>query len=281
MEGGDGRHVISMACTASSEGAVVDLDLLEQLLAGDNGWLEVATNASRSPNNYFASPPTFQPSDATTTTTALPPASASNSTMWIQSGTFRQRLDQALAYIRETQRDTDVLVQLWLPVKGNDGQLMLSTSGQPFSLDKSSESLRRFRDVSTHYTFSTDVASETSPLPVGLPGRVFIGKLPEWSPDVRYFSHHEYPRVSHAQSLDVHGTMGLPVFEHGNYACLGVMELIMTRQKLNFTSEINNICSALQAVNLRSTEVSSIPRAKVGTNINSRLLHHSFQFWFH
>ncbi|CAM0952861.1 unnamed protein product [Alopecurus aequalis] len=269
MEGGDaGRHSsISMARAASSsEGA--DLDLLEQLLSCENGWLEVATNASRLPNNYFAAPPTFQLSDATTTTTTAlppPPASANNNAMWIQSSTFRQRLDQALAYIRETQRDTDVLVQLWLPVKGNDGQLMLSTHGQPFSLDKSSESLRRFRDVSTHYTFSADVVSETSPLPVGLPGRVFIGKLPEWSPDVRYFSRHEYPRVGHAQDLDVHGTMGLPVFEQGNYACLGVMELIMTRQKLNFTSEINNICSALQAVNLRSTEVSSIPRAKLNS----------------
>ncbi|XP_014758418.1 protein NLP1 isoform X2 [Brachypodium distachyon] len=256
MEEGDAHPSISVARTASSEGAAVDFDLLEQLLSGDNAWLEVATNASRSPN-FFASPCTFL-SDATTTTTT--PASANNN-LWIQSSsTFRQRLDQALAYIEETQRDTDVLVQLWMPVKSNDGQLVLTTSGQPFTLDKSSESLKRFRDVSTHYQFSADVASESSP--VGLPGRVFIGKLPEWSPDVRYFTSYEYPRVNHAQDLDVHGTMGLPVFEKGNYSCLGVMELIMTRQKLNFTSEINNICSALQAVNLRSTEVSSIPRTK-------------------
>ncbi|GJM99442.1 hypothetical protein PR202_ga16538 [Eleusine coracana subsp. coracana] len=38
--------------------------------------------------------------------------------------------------------------------------------------------------------------------------------------------------------------------------------LIMTKQKLNFTPELNAICSALQAVNLRSTEVSNIPRIK-------------------
>jgi hypothetical protein len=263
MEDGRGAQPsVSMARTASSEGTAVDLDLLEQLLSGDNGWLEVATNASRSPS-YFASPSTFL-SDATTTTTA-PPASANN-TFWMQpSSTFRQRLNQALNHIKEMQSDTDVLVQLWLPVKGNDGQLVLTTSEQPFSLDKTSESLTRFRDVSTKYLFSADVASESSP--VGLPGRVFIGKLPEWSPDVRYFTRYEYPRVNDAQSLNVHGTMGLPVFEQGNYTCLGVMELIMTRQKLNFTSEINNICSALQAVNLRSTEVSSVPRTKVSSTI--------------
>jgi hypothetical protein len=246
MEDGRGdQPSISMARTLSSEGAAVDLDLLEQLLSGDNGWLEVATNASRSPN-YFASPSTFL-SDATTTTSA-PPANANNTFFRQSSSTFRQRLDQALTYIRQTQKDTDVLVQLWLPVKGNDGQLVLTTTDQPFNLDKSSDSLRRFRDISTRYTFSADVASETSPVPVGLPGRVFIGKLPEWSPDVRYFTRYEYPRVNDAQSLNVHGTMGLPVFEQGNYTCLGVMELIMTRQKLNFTSEINNICSALQVL---------------------------------
>jgi hypothetical protein len=40
--------------------------------------------------------------------------------------------------------------------------------------------------------------------------------------------------------------MGLPVFEKGSYNCLGVIELIMTRQKINFTSKLNTICSALQ-----------------------------------
>ncbi|KAM3259582.1 hypothetical protein ACQJBY_051075 [Aegilops geniculata] len=258
MEGGDAPPGISMGRAMSSEG---DLDLLEQLLSGDNAWLEVAPNTSRSPN-FFASPSTFL-SDATTTTTT--PASTNNA-LWIQSGssTVRQRLDQALAYIKEMQRDVGMLVQLWVPIKSGEGQLVLSTSGQPFTLDETSERLRQFREVSTRYQFSADVASESSP--IGLPGRVFIGKLPEWSPDVRYFTSYEYPRVNHAQYLDVHGTMGLPVFEKGSYSCLGVMELIMTRQKLNFTSEINNICSALQAVNLRSTEVSSIPRA---TKFNS------------
>ncbi|KAM3277423.1 hypothetical protein ACQJBY_045358 [Aegilops geniculata] len=258
MEGGDAPPGISMGRAMSSEG---DLDLLEQLLSGDNAWLEVAPNTSRSPN-FFASPSTFL-SDATTTTTM--PASTNNA-LWIQSGssTVRQRLDQALAYIKEMQRDVGMLVQLWVPIKSGEGQLVLSTSGQPFTLDETSERLRQFREVSTRYQFSADVASESSP--IGLPGRVFIGKLPEWSPDVRYFTSYEYPRVNHAQYLDVHGTMGLPVFEKGSYSCLGVMELIMTRQKLNFTSEINNICSALQAVNLRSTEVSNIPRA---TKFNS------------
>ncbi|TVU10308.1 hypothetical protein EJB05_43831 [Eragrostis curvula] len=256
--GGDPRPGVSLV-RSPSEG---DLDLLEQLLSGDNAWLEVA---SRSPNSLASSPPTaFFAADATATTVT---STAANAGWFLQAGgaspsSVRERFSQALSYIRETQSDGDVLVQLWVPVKGDDGQLVLTTSGQPFTLDHRSDSLIRFREVSTKYHFSADVTSGTTP---GLPGRVFIGRLPEWSPDVRYFTSYEYPRVNHAQYLDVHGTMGLPVFEKGSYSCLGVIELIMTKQKLNFTHELNAICSALQAVNLRSTEVSSIPRIKISS----------------
>ncbi|KAL6844905.1 hypothetical protein ACP4OV_025564 [Aristida adscensionis] len=266
MEGGDPQlPSFSLARTPSEGAPAVDLDLLEQLLSGDNAWFEVA---SRSPSSLASPPPAafFSADHVTTTATAGAAATpAANASWWVQTGgaspsSVRERFSQALSYIRETQRDGDVLVQLWVPVKGDDGRLVLTTSGQPFTLDHRSDSLIRFREVSTKFQFSADVGSPgTSP---GLPGRVFIGRLPEWSPDVRYFTSYEYPRVSHAQYLDVHGTMGLPVFEKGSYSCLGVIELIMTRQKLNFTSELNTICSALQAVNLRSTEVSSIPRRK-------------------
>jgi hypothetical protein len=233
--GGDPRPSVSSARTPS-EG---DLDLLEQLLSSDNAWLEVA---SRSPNSLAASPPStaFFAADATATT--------ANTGWLLQTGgtsspsSVRERFNQALFYIWKTQSDGDVLVQLWVPVKGQDGQLVLTTSGQPFTLDHRSDSLIRFREVSTKYHFSADVMSGTP----GLPGRVFIGRLPELSLDVKYFSSYEYPRVSHAQILDVHGTMGLPVFEKGSYSCLGVIELIMTKQKLNFTPELDAICSALQ-----------------------------------
>ncbi|CAN6205137.1 unnamed protein product [Urochloa humidicola] len=256
--GGDPQPSVSLqARTPSEGGAAVDLDLLEQLLSGDNGWFEVV---SRSPNSLAQPPPAAFFSSDVTATAATP---AGTGSWWIQTGgasptSVRERLSQALSYIRETQSDGDVLVQLWVPVNRGDGQLVLTTSGQPFTLDQRSDSLIRFREVSTKYQFSADVKSGDSP--PGLPGRVFIGRLPEWSPDIRYFTTYEYPRVRDAQYLDVHGTMGLPVFEKGSYNCLGVIELIMTRQKLNFTSELNTICSALQAVNLRSTEVSSVPR---------------------
>lgn len=246
-EGGDPQlPSISVARTTSEGAGAVDLDLLEQLLSGDNSWLEVV---SRSPNSVAFPPPSaFFSADATATTVTTAAAPAANASWWIQTGgaspsSVRERFSQALSYIRDTQSDGDVLVQLWVPVNRDDGKLVLTTSGQPFTLDHRSDSLIRFREVSTKYQFSADVNSGDTP---GLPGRVFIGRLPEWSPDIRYFTSYEYPRVRDAQYLDVHGTMGLPVFEKGSYNCLGVIELIMTRQKLNFTSELNTICSALQ-----------------------------------
>ncbi|ONM23292.1 NIN-like protein 1 [Zea mays] len=262
-EGGDPQlPSISVARTTSEGAGAVDLDLLEQLLSGDNGWLEVV---SRSPNSVAFPPPSaFFSADATATTVTTTAAPAANASWLIQTGgastpSVRERFSQALSYIRDTQSDGDVLVQLWVPVNRDDGKLVLTTSGQPFTLDHRSDSLIRFREVSTKYQFPADVRSGESP---GLPGRVFIGRLPEWSPDIRCFTSYEYARVTDAKYLDVHGTMGLPVFEKRSYSCLGVIELIMTKQKLNFTSELNTICSALQAVNLRSTEVSSIPRKK-------------------
>ncbi|KAL6844900.1 hypothetical protein ACP4OV_025559 [Aristida adscensionis] len=71
----------------------------------------------------------------------------------------------------------------------------------------------------------------------GLLGRVFVGRRPEWMLDL--------PRMN----------------PNDGDERWGVIELIVTRQ-IDVTSEINTICSALQAVILRSTEVSSIPRIK-------------------
>ncbi|GJM99439.1 hypothetical protein PR202_ga16535 [Eleusine coracana subsp. coracana] len=239
--GRDPQSSVPLLCTPS-EG---DLDrLLEQLLSVDNAWLE---EALRSPNSLVSTPTGLIATDATAATMAT--TSANTGCLLETSGashsSVRDRLNQVLSYIRETQSEGDVLVQLWVPVKGHDGQLVLTTSGQPFTLDHRSNNLIQFREVSTKYHFSADITSSGV---LGLLGRVFIGRLPEWSPDVRYYTSYEYP-------------MALPVFEKGSYTCLGVIELITTKQKL-FTAELNAICSALQAVNLRSTEVSNIPRIK-------------------
>ncbi|XP_024012438.1 protein NLP2 isoform X1 [Eutrema salsugineum] len=53
----------------------------------------------------------------------------------------------------------------------------------------------------------------------------------------------------------------LPVFERGSGTCLGVVEIVTTTQKMNYRPEVENICKALEAVNLRiSTNLKSPSR---------------------
>ncbi|XP_072962847.1 protein NLP1-like isoform X1 [Typha angustifolia] len=174
----------------------------------------------------------------------------------------RDRLIRALTYIKESQRDGDFLVQVWVPTRIGDRQV-LTTCGQPFSLDVNCERLVNYRSVSMSYHFSAD---ENSNEALGLPGRVFLGKVPEWTPDVRYFNSYEYPRINHAQRYDIRGTIALPIFEKDSRSCLGVLELIMTTQKINYSMELEKICNALQAVDFRSSGVLSIPHVRVSND---------------
>ncbi|KAH1065874.1 hypothetical protein J1N35_030861 [Gossypium stocksii] len=169
------------------------------------------------------------------------------------SSSVMQRLIGALNHIKDSAKETDVLVQLWLPVN-KGGRRILTTSEQPFSLDPNSQRLASYRNISVKYQFP---AEEDSKDMAGLPGRVFLSKVPEWTPDVRFFRSDEYHRVDHAQQHGVRGTFALPVFEQGNRTCLGVIEVVMTTEKIKIKPEMESVCKALEAVNLRSFTASS------------------------
>lgn len=154
---------------------------------------------------------------------------------------IKERMTQALRYFKEST-EQHVLVQVWAPVKSGD-RYVLTTSGQPFVLDPQSTGLLQYRTVSLMYMFSVDGESDGD---LGLPGRVFRQKLPEWTPNVQYYSSKEYPRLNHALHYNVRGTLALPVFEASGQSCVGVVELIMTAQKINYASEVDKVCKALE-----------------------------------
>ena len=159
------------------------------------------------------------------------------------SFSLREKLWGALGQMREAYRGCDALIQVWLPAESGDG-LVLTTSSEPFALDPNCERLINYRVVSTFFKFSAEGDSKTAP--TGLPGRVFLGKLPEWSPDVRLFSDEEYPRVGYARQCDVRGSLGVPIFNAGGQTCLGVIEVVMTIERMNYRSDCDQICGALQ-----------------------------------
>lgn len=163
---------------------------------------------------------------------------------------IKERMTQALRYFKEST-EQHVLAQIWAPVKKGD-RYVLTTSGQPFVLGLNSSGLHQYRMASVMYMFSVDGESNGG---LGLPGRVFQQKLPEWTPNVQYYSSKEYPRLDYALHYNVQGTLALPVFEPAGGSCVGVLELIMTSQKINYAPEVDKVCKALEAVNLKSSEI--------------------------
>lgn len=187
-----------------------------------------------------------------------------NTSLWIPPGldpnpttSVKNRLIQAFEHLKHHTRD-DFLIQIWVPVK-KEGQNVLSTDNQPFSLDPKSKSLECYRNASSNYQFA---AEEDSKEYFGLPGRVFVKKWPEWTPDVRLLRKEDFPRLDHAQQFDVRGSLALPVFERGSGACLGVVEIVTTGPDVDCRPEVDDVCKALEAVDLRSSEIFTPPKVK-------------------
>ncbi|CAN8274102.1 unnamed protein product [Cochlearia groenlandica] len=163
---------------------------------------------------------------------------------------IKERMTQALRYFKEST-EQNVLAQVWAPVRKN-GRDLLTTLGQPFILNPNGNGLNQYRMISLTYMFSVDSESDVE---LGLPGRVFRQKLPEWTPNVQYYSSKEFSRLDHALHYNVRGTLALPVFNLSGDACIGVVELIMTSEKIHYAPEVDRVCKALESVNLKSSEI--------------------------
>ncbi|XWS09383.1 hypothetical protein CRYUN_Cryun40dG0080600 [Craigia yunnanensis] len=157
-----------------------------------------------------------------------------------------EKMLKALSLFKESSGG-GILAQVWVPIKHGD-QYMLTTSDQPYLLD---QMLSGYREVSRTYNFSAELKPGSFP---GLPGRVFISRVPEWTSNVIHYSKGEYLRVTHAVNHKVRGSIALPIFEPHEMACCAVLELVTMKEKPNFDSEVADVCLALQAVNLRTTD---------------------------
>lgn len=131
-----------------------------------------------------------------------------------------------------------ILAQFWTPIKTGD-QYMLSTCDQAYLLDSR---LSGYREVSRRFTFSAEANQGSYP---GLPGRVFISGVPEWTSNVMYYKTAEYLRMKHALDNEVRGSIAIPVLEASG-SCCTVLELVTCREKPNFDVEMDSVCRALQ-----------------------------------
>uniref|UniRef100_A0A0D9XR13 RWP-RK domain-containing protein n=1 Tax=Leersia perrieri TaxID=77586 RepID=A0A0D9XR13_9ORYZ len=157
--------------------------------------------------------------------------------------TLMERMLRALSVLKEASSGEAILVQVWMPVR-NGGQQVLTTSDQPFLLD---QKLTGYREVSRQFMFSAEQGPGLFP---GLPGRVFMSGMPEWTSNVMYYHNSEYLRVNYAMRHEVRGSLAMPVFNSSGGSCCAVLEVVMTREKDNFCLEMVNVSNALQSVQL-------------------------------
>ncbi|KAL9241886.1 hypothetical protein vseg_015946 [Gypsophila vaccaria] len=174
------------------------------------------------------------------------------------SHSLSDKMLRALSLFKESSGG-GILAQMWVPIRSGD-QTILSTYEQPYLLD---QILLGYREVSRSYTFSAEEKPGSFP---GLPGRVFISKIPEWTSNVSYYSSAEYLRVQHALDHEVRGSVAIPIFSPDDGSCCAVLELVTVREKPNFDSEIESVCNALEAVNLRTSPPPRLPPQCISQN---------------
>lgn len=161
------------------------------------------------------------------------------------SWSLDERMLRALSLFKESSPG-GILAQVWVPVR-HGNQFFLSTSDQPYLLD---QMLTGYREVSRSFTFSAE--GKLGSL-LGLPGRVFTSKIPEWTSNVRYYSENEYLRMEHAIGHEVYGSIALPVFNNElEKSCCAVLEVVTTKEKPDFDAEIDIVSRALEIVSLRT-----------------------------
>ncbi|GFS38073.1 NIN like protein 7 [Actinidia rufa] len=121
-------------------------------------------------------------------------------------------------------RAMETLVQFWAATTTLDGRTLLTTQDQPFALTRFSNRLCEYRMISKDYTFYVDGRNGEEEL--GIPGRVYLNKCPECTPNVEYYSVKEHPQRNRALRCGVRQSWTLPVIEHSSQICVGVLELV-------------------------------------------------------
>lgn len=140
-----------------------------------------------------------------------------------------ERMMHALWLFKESSAG-GTLAQVWAPVRQGD-EYVLSTCEQPYLLD---QALAGYREVSRSFTFAADDSPRSFK---GLPSRVFLSKMPEWTSNVVYYSKSEFVRVNHALEFHARGSLAVPILDPHDHSCCAVLEAVTTTEKADLDGE--------------------------------------------
>src|SRR3989304_10026975 len=106
--------------------------------------------------------------------------------------------------------------EVWIP---NVDGTILELSPVWYS---SSGSLDNFRRLSEKFTFQHGI---------GLPGRIWLSKLPEWIPDVSLSPNTIYPRVQMAREAGLRASLGVPIISKEQILAVLLFFMLESREK--------------------------------------------------
>ncbi|KAF7149675.1 hypothetical protein RHSIM_Rhsim02G0245200 [Rhododendron simsii] len=126
---------------------------------------------------------------------------------------------------------SSALVQFWAPTRTLGGRTLLTPQNQPFALGDITIIRRSWlcnyrMGMCREYNNKFYADAESGEDELGLPGRVFLNKLPEYTPHVELYTLKEYPQLDFALRCGIYASWALPVFEHSSHTCVGVLEIV-------------------------------------------------------
>lgn len=127
----------------------------------------------------------------------------------------------------------------------------------------STRSLEKFRKLSENYTF---------PLGVGLPGRVWSLKQPEWIPDIAESPETVFPRVRSAIEAGLKAGLGIPIITRGQVQAVLLFFMLESREEdKRLVDIVSGVASQLGTVIQRKRAEEEIRK------LNTELERHVFE----
>ncbi|KAL3512378.1 hypothetical protein ACH5RR_025095 [Cinchona calisaya] len=171
---------------------------------------------------------------------------------------IKDKVKIALQHV-DLSYNVSILAQFWVPVTAG-GRQFLITSDQPFGLTSLRKGLCCYRKYCLNYSYCiSGGGSESAVSSTGPPSRVFVRGLPEYSPNVEFYSNiKEYHLRDEAMRRRIKNYMAVPVFDPTSQDCIGVLELVSTPGLIGEMDKpayiFGLISTALQGVGLRTSK---------------------------